>query len=61
MKNLKIDESTHKRLKIFCAKNEFKINIQADVFINQSLDKLEEENEKKINNQRVHRKGNKNS
>lgn len=61
MKNLKIDESTHKRLKIFCAENGLKINIQADVFINQYLDKLEKKNEKKINNQRVHKESNKNS
>jgi predicted HicB family RNase H-like nuclease len=48
MKNLKIQEETHKRLKVFCAENGFKINIWVDVIINEKLDKIYEKSKKKL-------------
>jgi len=48
MKNLKIQEDTHKRLKVFCAEHGFKINIWVDVIINQELDKIYGKLKKKL-------------
>lgn len=48
MKNIKIQEDTHKRLKVFCAENEFKINIWVDIIINKELDKIDEKFKKKL-------------
>jgi len=48
MKNLKIQEDTHKRLKVFCAENGFKINIWVNIIINEKLDKIYGKSKKKL-------------
>lgn len=41
MKNLKISESTHTKLKIYCAKNKLKINEWVDKLILKNLKNAE--------------------
>ncbi len=43
MKNLKISEETHKRLKVLCAEHGFKINTWVDLLIKRELDRLNEQ------------------
>ena len=44
MKNLKISENTHTKLKIYCAKNKFKIHVWVDDLIYKEIKKNERNN-----------------
>jgi len=41
MKNLKISEDTHTKLKIYCAKNKLKLNVWVDELIRKKIEKDE--------------------